>query len=429
LIDIAQIAGIQRRKQRTLIAIICLTLIFVLACVFRLVPTLDDLLAGRPPYTQAMTFLMAQEITRGTGDRSPVILLGADEHCTSVPQGKISDDEIAAVLYVLTYSEQQRFSCITSYAVPVDPSKFADLQILPIKAEWMSTPAVARPLKVLPVARNMHVYPVAYLESLNWRVTPHFPISESQAANLAPRQYESRNSAVQTNERAGINIDFEKARAIVQQRHDQVNTWLMGILAVLVFAEVGLALSLVQPYRLTAQFVAFHEDHLPPWDFLTEDIVQRASGAEMQYQEREQARQAQERRMSAESALREDLEERLRFFLGNLQDEALRQRIQQCLDESADPALMKQLYAEAQKAAGVKSPEQRLTSLLESLEPLCTQEELNACREEAMRLLDESGFREARNYLVLTHAQFRLRMRRQVEEEQENADAGTGTGN
>lgn len=69
---------------------------------------------------------MAQEFGRVAQDRFPVILLGEDEHCDSVPPAEIADDQIAGILYVLTYSERQRFSCITTYAVPVDPAKFAD---------------------------------------------------------------------------------------------------------------------------------------------------------------------------------------------------------------------------------------------------------------------------------------------------------------
>jgi hypothetical protein len=99
----------------------------------------------------------------------------------------------------------------------------------------------------------------------------------------------------------------------------------------------------------------------------------------------------------------------------NLQDEGLRQTIERCLAEPPDLESMKQLSAEAQKAAGLKSPEQKLVLLLESLEPFCTEEELNSCQLEAAKILADSGFRAARNYVIHMHDQFRARMRQAQE--------------
>jgi hypothetical protein len=313
--DVAQIESLQKQKQRILIGLIIIAITLIVAFVFLFVPLLNNSLAGRPHYAEALTKLMAEEFGRVAQGRFPVLLLGENDHCDPVPPSQIADDQIAGILYVLTYSERQRFSCITSYAVPTDPSKVAGLETFQPQAQWIAGPPISHPLKVLPVARNVHVYPAAYLDLLHWRVKPHYPLSEDQAAKLGARQYESRNPAVPPDEHTSIDIDFEKARALVRQPHDEVNAWLMRIISALVFCELYLALSLIQPYRKTTRHLLAYGDHLTFRNFLTQNIGQRASGARMRYYERERARQEQERRVAAELILREDLEERLRSAL------------------------------------------------------------------------------------------------------------------
>ena len=412
MLDVAQLESLQRRKQRTLIGVIIIAITLTLAFVFHFVSSLNDSLAGRPPYAKALTKLMAEEFGRVAEDRFPVLLLGENDHCDPIPPIHIADDQIAGILYALTYSERQGFSCITSYAVPTDPSKFAGLETFRPQPQWMAGPTISQPLKVLPIARNVHVYSAAYLESLHWRIEPHLPLSANQGANLAAMQYESRNPAIPADEHASIDIDFEKARALVRQPHDKANAWLMRIISALVFCGLCLALSLIQPYRNTSRYLLSYGDQITLWKFLTQNIGQRASTVRIRYYERERARQEQGRKAAAELMLREDLEERLGSTLANLQDEGLRQRIQCCLSDSPDLALMKQLCAEAQKIAGLKSPEQKLALLLESLEPFCTKEELLACEYEASKILTDSGFRSARSYVTGMHDQFRARMRK-----------------
>src|SRR6266571_8619934 len=148
---------------------------------------------------------------------------------------------------------------------------------------------------------------------------------------------------------------------------------------------------------------------------------QRASAARTKFHEEERERQEQELKAATELALRQYLEEKLRYASANLQDEGLRQRIQQCLNQSPDLDVMELLWAEAQKAAGHRTPEEKLMLLLESLKPFCMEEELSACRIEATKILAELGFRTARNYAISMHDQFKMRMR-QIETPEGNTD-------
>jgi hypothetical protein len=147
-------------------------------------------------------------------------------------------------------------------------------------------------------------------------------------------------------------------------------------------------------------------------DFLRQNMKQRTSVARAKYFEQEHQGQVQQRKEAMETSLRQDLEEKLRFALANLHDESLRKRVEEGIKaKSHDLDGIRQLWEEVQEAAGHKTPEERLALLLESITPYGTEDELNACGEEALRIFTNSGFREARNYAVAMHDQFRLRMR------------------
>jgi len=409
--DITQTGCLQREKKRTIAAIISIGILLMLACIFRFVPLLNDLLAGRPQYAKAMTTLMSYEFGRVAQNRFPVLLLGKNEDCNVIRPAQITEDQIAGILYVLTYSERQRFSCVTSYVVPIDPSKFTNLQTFQPKAQWMSGPQITQPLKVLLFDRNLHVYPPAYLKFLHWRVKPRLPLSKEEGANFAARQYYSPNPNIPSNGHVSMDIDFDKARALVREPHDKANAWLAGTISGLAFGEFCLALLLIRPYKKASKHLSLYKDRLTFLDFLTRDMSQRLSVSQTRYYQQERERKEQECKVNAELNERYDLEERLRFAMSNLQHPQLSQKIEKCLSQPPDLELMKQLWAEAQKMAGFKSPEQKLELLLESLEPLCTEEELNNCRLEAARIMANSGFRGARNYVISMHDDFKARLR------------------
>jgi hypothetical protein len=425
--DAPQIENLQKRKQRILVVFIATGIALLLACLLRIIPALNDFLAGRPPYAKAVTTLMAQEFGKVAQGRFPVLLRGEDDTCNPVPPVEIADEQIAGILYILTYSEGNRFSCMTSYAVPVDPSKFANLQTLQPGAEWAAGPSIDHPIKAIPVARDLHVYPAAYLKSLHWRMTPRFPISANEAADLAPKHYESRDPAVPPDANASMNIDFDKARALVRQPHDKINFWLLLALTCFGLMPLYCSFALAYLYQKSSQYLRVYGEHLAFSDFLRQDMTHRALVARAKYLEQEHQRQAQQRREAMEASLRQDLEEKLRFALGNLHDESLRTRVEECLNaKSHDLDGMRQLCEEVQEAAGHKTPEERLTLLLESITPYCTEDEFNACREETLRIFTNSGFREARNYAVAMHDQVRLRMREKEEREKDiGPDIGT----
>jgi hypothetical protein len=391
------------------------------ACLLRSVPRWNDLLAGEPQYAKAMTTLLAEELAKEVQDRFPVILLREDDRCDAPPTAKIADDQVEGVLYLLTYSERNHFSCITTAVVPVDASKFGNLRIIRPEEGWTDGPRLSEPTKVLPVAYSLHAYPMAYLKLLHWRAKPRFPISETSAAGLAAHQYESRNPLVQPDAKGNIELDFEKARALVRMPHDKINFRLSLALVFLTATPFALILRLASLYRESSQNFQLYGQGLSLRDFLFQDVSQNASVAKNKYFEQQREQELQQRKEDALIATRRKHEEKLRTALENLDDENLRQRIEDCLNaQPPDVDVMKQLWGELQKTLTL---EERLAVLLESSERYCTEEELNTCRAEAEFILEKSGFREARKYLVAMHDQFRFRARALEELEENSVDS------
>jgi hypothetical protein len=81
---------------------------------------------------------------------------------------------------------------------------------------------------------------------------------------------------------------------------------------------------------------------------------------------------------------------------------------------------MKSLWVEVQERTGLKTPADKLTLLLESTNPYCTEEEFLVARAEAFAILNKLGFRTARTFAIAMHDQLKIRAREM--EELENSD-------
>ncbi len=121
----------------------------------------------------------------------------------------------------------------------------------------------------------------------------------------------------------------------------------------------------------------------------------------------------------------EDVRRRLLLQLEASSDAEEHKRIRTCLDRDVLPE-MAALAHELAQSTGPESPEVRLNLLLESLRDLCSSEELDQYRKEALEILRDSGFRTARDFVVQTHMALRIRIK-QMEEEGEKAVGGPDT--
>ena len=214
--DASQIETIERSKRRIL-ALLYVTLGgLVVFSALRFVPRLNDIAAAKPEYVRILTETFARQLSAQTQEQFPVIV-EQDEHvpCQAVKALSIPDEEIRSTLYVLTYSERQHLTCITSYAVPTDTPRFPNLRgVTPATGKNYGA-ALLDPVKAVPLDRIAHVHAPEYLKRLHWRYKPHFPLSPSEAASLTSQSYYS--GAETAGRSTSIDFDYGEVRASIWQ--------------------------------------------------------------------------------------------------------------------------------------------------------------------------------------------------------------------
>ena len=407
---------LDRTKRRSM-SVFSFTAVSLLALsAVRFLPRLNDALSGKPEYVRILTETFARQLASQTQMQFPVIV-EQDEHgmCPPVGAASIPDEEVRGTIYLLTYSEKQHLTCISTYIVPTDESRFSVLRsFTPAEGKVFGPPLLGM-LKGITENRIHHIYSTEYLKRLHWRYTPHFPLSANEAAALKSQSYYS-GAAQLPGGSASIEFDYGELRAEVAQRHRKVDialTWLcVGVVALLLFLLRKLWLL----YRRSAQYFRLYELKLTPGVFVKKNIATELNAARRQYFERQHQAQVRLRADEKLRALTTSWQEGLRSALPNLIDESLRRRIQECLDhQHSDCEEVKSLWVEVQEKTGTKTPADKLNLLIESTKPYCTEEEFATGRAEAFAILNRSGFRAARTFAITMHDQFRLRSREMEE--------------
>ncbi|HEY6250425.1 MAG TPA: hypothetical protein VI685_10730 [Candidatus Angelobacter sp.] len=100
----------------------------------------------------------------------------------------------------------------------------------------------------------------------------------------------------------------------------------------------------------------------------------------------------------------EDQKSRVRECLGRYQ-----------LDE------MEVSWRELEPQSHQSTPEERLNDLLDSSREYCSEEEFGQARAEALSILARSGFRDARDFAVKLHSEWRRRAKDLEESEEKEA--------
>jgi hypothetical protein len=384
-VDASQIEILERSKQRTVIAIGLTAASLLVLSALRYIPTLNDAISSKPKYVGILTETFAQQFATRMQMQFPVIV-EHDEHgtCPAVSGPTIPDDEIRGSIYLLTYSEQQHATCISTYVVPMDVSRFPNLRNFTPAEGKIYGPRLLGALKAFAENRLIRVYAPEYLTRLHWRYKPRFPLSPSEAESLRSQSYYS--GAKQPGETVSIDLDYGELRAKVAQRHREVTValfWLLVGNAALFFFLLG---KLWLLYRRSSQYSCLYELKLTPEVFLTANISTELNAARRQYFERQQETQARLREKEKLQALRTAWQEGLRSALPNLNDEQLRARVEECVEQEApDLEQVKSLWVEVQERTCTKTPADKLNLLLESAKPYCTEEEFLAAGTKHLR--------------------------------------------
>lgn len=416
----AQIEFFERSKRRAVVVLSLTAVALLVVSALRFVPRLNDALSGKAEYVRILTDTFGRQLATQTQMQFPVIV-EHDEHgtCQAVSAPSIAEQEIRGTIYLLTYSEQQNLTCVTTYVVPMDASRVSTVRAFGPAEGKNYGPALLGTVKAIAEDRIVHVYAPEYLRRLHWRYTPHFPLSPSEAASLRSQSYYS--GATQPGGSVSIDFDYGELRAEIAKRHQIVNSALSVLLIGCVALSILLLRKLALAFRALSQYCRVYQLQLTPRAFLKGNVATELSVARRQYFERQQQVQTRLREEEKLRALRTGWQEGLRSALPNLTDEELRRRVQECLEhEPQDLEQMRYLWVEIQERTGQKSPAEKLSLLLESARPYCPEEEFLAGRAEAFAILNKSGFRAARTFAIAMHDQLKIRAREM--EELENSD-------
>lgn len=407
----------QRRKEKSLIPVFLWSLLLVICFTLRFVPMLNDAISGKPEYMRWLADRVARSIASQYGNDATIIAVREETRdCRQPSDVTVSNPD--DLYYVVSYSEMAHSLCFLTYASLPSGWGRANSIVLYPKVGRDYGRRLDSPIRAVPVAHVQMIFPAAYLSLLHWR-SKIDPSSFARAANSKIERWFANSP--QPVSSVDVSIDFAALRADVGRRHRSVNQ----ALTIAMFAGVCLILlggykTWICYYRFRA-FLARYPGQVDFLDFLSRDLRVIASEARAAHEEEQKRAVEQARAAILSKRSKEAIRGRLEVILGGLTDAQERLRVQESLSRD-DVEEMKALAQELLGHAGQKTPEERLTALLDTLKQYCNGEEFDRFCAEAFRILATTGFREARSFVVATHDQLRARSRELEEQESVEMD-------
>ncbi len=396
----------QKQKKRFVSITLVGASLLVLSLCLGFIPLLNDAISGKPQYMRWVADRVARSIAARFGNDSAVIVTPDETtDCRQITDVNVPNPD--DFYYVITYSEKAHSLCFITYAsLPKGWDHANSLVLYPSTGKNYGQKLNA-PVQAVAVSQLQMVYPMAYLSLLHWRAK----IDSSSFKQAANARFERWfNSSAEPGDSLDVEIDFPSLRADVGRRHGFVNHALMAVLAASMLLIAFAGYKARRSYQEFGAFLTRYHYPLTFAAYVRQDPIAIADRPREVYQDeqkrtREHARAAIIARRSSE-AIRTHLESLLR----RLPDEEKRVRIGECLARN-NPEEMKAVIQEIKGQAEQRSPEDKLTELLDSLKEYCSDEELDGYCSQAFQVLAESGFRDARTFVVNTHDQLRTRLK------------------
>ena len=395
-----------QRHKRILVLLTLTGTVFLLVCLnLRFIPSINDRLSGKPQYMRWIADMLARSLAAKIGDDFPVIVLRDEKNnCQTISNAGAFDSD--NLYYVLLYSETTRSVCFLTCAKPGPDSSQGSLLTLTQEAGRNYGRKFRSPSSVVPVSQVNVSFPDSYLSLLHWRAK----IDPSTFGRVGDAKVQRSLAPSLPVSFVNVSIDFAELRTTVARRHSAINAVLTTLILVfLLLTSLASARTWVL-YRRFRTHLLFYGAQVAFWPFLREDLTAITQHA------RETHHQEQERILRENRAAilfkrsKEAIRGQLESMRNALPDEQQRHRIQDSLEED-DIEKMNALVQELLGQVGQKTPEEKLTSLLDTLQDYCNSEEFDHCCAEAFRILAAEGFREARSFVVEVHDQFRARAR------------------
>lgn len=396
------------QKQKRVFLSICLigVSLLVLSVCLRTIPLLNDAMSGKPEYMRWIAARVASSIAGRFGNNSAVIVTRDEKtDCRQITDVNVpnADD----FYYVVSYSETAHSLCFITYAsLPKGWDQTNSLVLHPSTGRNYGQKLNA-PVRAVAVSQLQMVYPMAYLSLLHWRAK----IDSSSFRKAANAKFERWfNSSAEPGDSLDVEIDFPSLRADVGRNHRLVNETLMALMF------ISASLISLGTYRMWSShkqfsdFISRYHHAVSFAAYMRQDLSAIANRAREGFQDEQKRARDQARPAIIAKRSKEAIRGSLESILTTLPTEDARVRARERLacDNLDD---MKALIQEMEGHVGQRSPEEKLTALLDSLKQYCSDEELDSFCAEAFQILAASGFRDARGFVVTIHDQLRARLK------------------
>lgn len=413
MLDADKFIRAEKAKRVIFVALGAGVFFLLIASALRLVPRFDDALSGHPEDLHAIADRMAHSLADSTNHELPVLVRQHQEFDCDRTQNVPSRDT-DDLYYLFIYSEQTKSVCFIT-CQPVQTAVRSANQ-LPVSGRTYES--FGQPLKqdiiAEPIAHFSLKFPDSYLTLLHWRT----PINPARLARAGSAQL--RRAIPQSMPLADVDISLQlpELRKAVAKRHDTVN---LALFCFIVVSALTVAISAFSGHRLQREMVdecRRYRKELHFREFLTGDLYFIGVEAARMYSATQEAAAKELRQQTIQKQSLEELQGRLRGLLAIVDSDADRQKIAQAI-ECADLTAMRHVVQEIEAQLAQATPEERLLSLVESVEEFSTPDELTGLRNEAIGILQQSGFRAARAFVVRAHDEFREQARQRENEQNE----------
>lgn len=400
------VEGYQKQKRVFVSIVLAGMSLLTLTVCLRTIPALNDAISGKPQYMRWIADRVARSIAARYANEAAVIVTRDEKtDCRQITDTNVSNPD--DLYYIVSYAESTHSSCFVTYAnLPKGWGQANSVLLYPNIGRNYGQMLNA-PVRAVAVSQFQIIYPLAYLSLLHWRAKID-PSSFRRAANAKFQHWLSSPS--QPSDSLDVEIDFASLRADVGRRHGLVNQVLMAFIlaSILLIAFGGYRAS--SSHRQFAAFLARYHYTVSFVDYVRQDLSGIANRARQAYQNEQKRTLEQARAAIIENRSKEAIRGRLESILTTLSEEQARARVTQSLvRDNLDE--MKDVIQDIEGQVGQRSPEEKLTMLLDSLKQYCSDEELDRLCAQAFQILGASGFRDARTFVVSSHDQLHARFK------------------
>ena len=413
MLDADNFIRAERTKQAIIVAFGAGVFFLLITSGLRFVPRFDDVLSGRPEYLHAIADRTAQSLADSTNHEIPVLVRQQQEFDCDRTQNVASRDT-DDLYYLFTYSEKTKSLCFITCQPVHAGVRSTNQQLLGGRTDESFGQPLKQEVIAEPIAHFSLKFPDSYLTLLHWRT----PIDAARLARAGSAQLRRAIPQSMPLTDVDISLQLPELRRAVATRHDTVNLVLSFFMLISALTLTGSVLRGWHLHREIEEECSRYGKELGFHEFLTADLYFISTEAARTYRATQEAVAKELRQQMLQKQSLEELQGRLRGLLEVADSGTDRQKIVLAI-EHADLAETRQVVQEIEAHLAQATPEERLLSLVESVEEFSTPDELTSLRTEAIGLLQQSGFRAARSFVVRAHDEFRERARHREKEQDE----------